>query len=51
VLEYLVSILSHPLVFAGGVAIGTFGGYSIKAWLAKRAAQVEALAKQAASKV
>jgi len=51
VLEYLVSILKHPLVFAGGVAVGTLGGYRIKAWLVKRAAQVEALAQRAASKV
>ena len=50
-LEYLVSIVTHPLVFVGGVIVGTFGGYAIKAWLAKRAAQLEALAKQAASKV
>jgi hypothetical protein len=47
-LEYVVSIASHPLVFAGGVAVGALVP-GVKLWLAAR--QVEALAHTPASKV
>jgi len=44
-IKLAIAIASHPVVFASGVALGVLGGYKIKAWLAARAAQLEAAAK------
>jgi hypothetical protein len=46
-IKLALTIASHPVVFASGIAVGVAFGYKIKAWLVARAAQLEAAAKSA----